>query len=72
MNSSSTTLEQLSPADAQVILQRLPERVRMALVERATEIDYPIEAIVEMAIASYLDEEALGFADCKPKRGQLL
>jgi hypothetical protein len=71
MNSSSTTLEQLSSADAQAILQRLPERIRMALIERAAEIDYPLEAIVEMAIASYLDEEALGFADCKPQRGQL-
>jgi len=71
MNSSSTTLEQLSSADAQAILQRLPERIRMVLIERAAEIDYPLEAIVEMAIASYLDEEALGFADCKPQRGQL-
>jgi hypothetical protein len=33
-------------------------------------VEYPLEAIVEMAIASYLDEEALGFADCKPQRGQ--
>ncbi|HEY9653946.1 hypothetical protein H6F86_18505 [Phormidium sp. FACHB-592] len=70
MNSSSTTLEQLSSADAQAILQRLPERIRMALIERAAAVDYPLEAIVEMAIASYLDEEALGFADCKPQRGQ--
>ncbi|MCC3445075.1 MAG: hypothetical protein JGK01_26045 [Microcoleus sp. PH2017_03_ELD_O_A] len=41
--------EQLSPADAEVILGRLPER---------------------MAIASFLDTEALGFVDCKPGRGQ--
>jgi hypothetical protein len=26
--------------------------------------------VVEMAIASFLDDEALGFADCKPGRGQ--
>ena len=62
--------EQLSPADAEVILGRLPERVRMALIARATEIEYPIEAVIEMAIASFLDSEALGFADCKPGRGQ--
>lgn len=62
--------EQLSPADAEVILGRLPERIRMALIERAAEIEYPIEAVVEMAIASFLDSEALGFADCKPGRGQ--
>ena len=62
--------EQLSPADAEVILGRLPERIRTALIARAAEIEYPIEAVVEMAIASFLDTEALGFADCKPGSGQ--
>lgn len=66
----STSLEQLSATDAQAILDRLPERIRIALVARAAEIEYPIETIVEMAIASFLDSEALGFADCKPGRGQ--
>lgn len=69
-NRAMTTLEQLSASDAQVILDRLPERIRMALLERATEIEYPIERVVEMAIASFLDTEALGFADCRPGRGQ--
>ena len=62
--------EQLSASDAAVILERLPERIRAALIERAVEIEYPIEAVLEMAIASFLDTEALGFADCKPGRGQ--
>lgn len=62
--------EQLSRADAEVILGRLPERIRTALIARAAEIEYPIEALIEMAIASFLDTEALGFADCKPGRGQ--
>ena len=62
--------EQLSSTDAEVILERLPERIRTALVNRAAEIDYPIESVIEMAIASFLDSEALGFADCKPGRGQ--
>ncbi len=62
--------EQLSSADAEVILGRLPERIRAALVNHAAEIDYPIESVVEMAIASFLDSEALGFADCKPGRGK--
>ncbi|MBD2593572.1 hypothetical protein [Nostoc spongiaeforme] len=62
--------EQLTSADAEVILGRLPERIRTALIARAAEIEYPIEAVVEMAIASFLDSEALGFADCKPGRGQ--
>ncbi|MFB2897206.1 hypothetical protein ACE1CI_30185 [Aerosakkonemataceae cyanobacterium BLCC-F50] len=66
----TNSLEQLSAADAQAILDRLPERIQLALVARAAEIEYPIETVVEMAIASFLDSEALGFADCKPGRGQ--
>ncbi len=62
--------EQLSLADTEVILGRFPERIRAALIARAAEIEYPIEAVIEMAIASFLDTEALGFADCKPGRGQ--
>lgn len=62
--------EQLSAADAKVILERLPERIQAALIARAAEIEYPIEAVIEMALASFLDTEALGFADCKPGRGQ--
>lgn len=62
--------DQLSSADAEVILGCLPEQIRTALIERAREIEYPIEAVLEMAIASFLDSEALGFADCKPGRGQ--
>jgi hypothetical protein len=61
--------QQLSPADAEVILELLPEPIRAALVARANEIEYPIESVIEMAIASFLDTEALGFADCKPGRG---
>ncbi len=63
-------LEQISPADAEIILRHLPNRIQDALIARAAEIDYPIEAIIEMAIASFLDTEALSFADCKPGRSQ--
>jgi len=62
--------EQLSSTDAEVILDRLPERIRAALIARANDIEYPIEAVIEMAIASFLDTEALGFADCQPGRGK--
>ena len=62
--------EQLTSADAKVILDTFPLRIQEALIARATEIDYPVEAVIEMAIASFLDTEALGFADCKPGRGQ--
>jgi len=63
-------LEQLSASDAEIILERLPERIRSALIAHATEIEYPVEAVIEMALASFLDTEALSFADCKPGRGQ--
>jgi len=57
--------EQLSP-DAEVILGRLPERIKAALIARAAKIEYPIA----ISIASFLDTEALGFVDCKPGGGQ--
>jgi len=69
-NNLENNLEKLSTADAQAIIDRLPDRIRSALIARAADIGYPIEIVVEMAIASFLDAEALGFADCQPGRGQ--
>jgi len=62
-------LERISSKDADVILKFLPERIRAAIIARSKEIDYPIEATLEMAIASFLDTEAISFSDCKPNRG---
>lgn len=62
-------LERISSKDAEVILKFLPERIWVAIIARSKEVDYPIEATLEMAIASFLDTEAISFADCKPKRG---
>ena len=62
--------QQHSPADAEVILRRLPERIQAAPIARAAEIEYPIEAAIAISIASFLDTESLGFVDCKPGRGQ--
>jgi hypothetical protein len=45
-------------------LEYVPDYVQKALNERAAEMDCPIEAVVEMAIASFLDEEAFSFEDC--------
>jgi hypothetical protein len=64
----SKTVEQLSPTAAQNILANLPERIREAFLARAAEINYPVEAVLEMALAGYLDSEAIGFVDCKPDR----
>ncbi len=62
--------DRLSGFDAEIILERLPERIRSVLIARAAEIEYPVEAVIEMAIASFLDTEALSFVDCQPGRGQ--
>jgi hypothetical protein len=66
----SKTLDQLTPAAAQAILENLPDRIKAAFIDRAAEINYPVEAVVEMALAGYLDSEAIGFVDCKPNRGR--
>lgn len=58
--------EQLSPADTEVILRCLPERIKAAPIARAAKIEDPIA----ISIAICLDTEALGFLDCKPGCGQ--
>ena len=58
--------EQLSLADAEVILRRLPERIKATPIARPAKIEDPIA----ISIANFLDTEALGFVDCKPGRGQ--
>lgn len=61
------TTEHLSPVVARMILVALPEPIRAAFERRAAEIDYPVEALLEMALAGFLDSEALSFSDCKPR-----
>jgi hypothetical protein len=41
--------EQLSPADAEVILRRLPERIQAAPITRAAKIEYPISFAAAIA-----------------------
>ena len=60
--------EQLSPTAGQIILEQLPDRIKNAITAHAAEINYPVEAVIEMAIAGYLDPHAIGFVDCKPDR----
>jgi flagellar motor switch protein FliG len=61
------TLEHLSPVAARMILAALPDKVREAFERRAADIEYPIEAVLEMALAGFLDSESLSFTDCKPR-----
>ena len=61
------TIDHLSPVAARMMLAAFPSHVREAFERRAKEIDYPVEAVLEMAIAGFLDGECLSFADCKPR-----
>jgi hypothetical protein len=72
---SSETIEHLHPVAARMMLAAFPVYVREAFERRSKEIDYPIaplapkaiEAVLEMAIAGFLDGEALSFMDCQPR-----
>ena len=61
------TIEHLSPVAARMMLAALPDHISKAFERRAQEIDYPVEAILEMAIAGFLDSESLSFEDCQPR-----
>jgi hypothetical protein len=59
--------QHLSPELANLFFQGLPASIQSGLEARAKAMNYPIWAIIEMAIAGYLDDESLSFTDCKPK-----
>lgn len=61
------TIEHLNSVAARMMLAALPTSIQEAFERRAAEIEYPIEAVLEMALASFLDSEALSFTDCKPR-----
>ena len=56
--------QHLSSEAIQTLVNHLPDYVKIALLEKAAELDCPIEAAIEMAIASFLDDEAFSFEDC--------
>lgn len=55
--------EHLSPVAAKMFLAALPERIQRALLAHAQETQYPLEMVIEMAIAGFLDSEALNGAE---------
>ena len=61
------TDEHLNPVAAKMFLAALPDRIQSALLAYANEAEYPLELVIEMAIASFLDSESLTFEDCKPE-----
>ena len=67
MQTQPAIIGHLSPELAQIFLEGLPKTIRKGLEMRAKALNYPVWAVIEMAIAGYLDEEAISFTDCKPK-----
>ena len=45
------SIEHLNPVAARMMLAAFPPHIREAFERRAQEIDYPVEAVVEMAFA---------------------
>jgi hypothetical protein len=57
-------IQHLSPESIDRIVNYLPDYIKVALVEKSTELECSLEATIEMAISSFLDEESLSFEDC--------
>lgn len=47
------------------ILNHIPANIREALEVYAADTGMPVEFIIEMAIASFLDVDSITFADCR-------
>ena len=58
--------DRLSAQAANSLLNEIPEKIKAALLSYAIEMDYPIEGVIEMALSSFLDEDAISFKDCQP------
>lgn len=58
------TSQHLSPEAIQQLVAYLPDYIKAALLEKSTELECSLEATIEMAIASFLDEESFSFEDC--------
>ena len=55
--------EHLSTTAAHAFLAALPEKIQRALITYAEEVDYPVEAVLEIAIAGFLDPDSISFVD---------
>jgi hypothetical protein len=58
------TTQHLTPEAIAVLVNHLPGYVKSALQAKSMELECPIEATIELAIASFLDQEAFSFEDC--------
>ena len=56
--------QHLPPEAIHQLVGYLPGYTKAALEEKTAELDCSLEATIEMAIASFLDDEAFSFEDC--------
>lgn len=56
---------QQSQTETQLNIQ-VPEKIRQALEAYATANSFSIELVIEMALAQFLDIDAVTFDDCNP------
>jgi len=57
-------IQHLPPEAIHSPMTHLPDCVKVALMEKARQLECSLEAASEMAIASFLDSEAFSFEDC--------
>ncbi|NJM62438.1 MAG: hypothetical protein HC849_23165 [Oscillatoriales cyanobacterium RU_3_3] len=58
------TTQHLSPEAIHQLVNYLPDYIKAALLEKSAQLECGIESTIEMAIASFLDEESFSFEDC--------
>jgi hypothetical protein len=63
MNQTFTT-QHLSPESIALLVNDLPNYIKAALLKKSAELECSLEATIEMAISSFIDEEAFSFEDC--------
>jgi hypothetical protein len=56
--------QHLSPEAINQLVNHLPDYIKAALLTKSNELECSLEATIEMAISSFLDEETLSFEDC--------
>lgn len=56
--------QHLPPEAIDRLVNYLPDYIKAGLLEKSAELECSLEATIEMALASFLDEEAFSFEDC--------
>ncbi|NEO83158.1 MAG: hypothetical protein F6J87_02690 [Spirulina sp. SIO3F2] len=56
--------QHLSSESIANLFEQLPNYIKTALLAKSNEMECSLEATIEMAIATFLDEDALSFEDC--------